>query len=50
MEKIIRSSKKYVKARTGYQKGHGRVIKDTEKLKEFVEANYDKTTRELARN
>jgi transposase len=38
-----------VKARTGYHKGHRRVITDIEKFKEFIEVNSDKTSIELAK-
>jgi transposase len=37
------------KAKTGYQTGHRRVIKDIEKFKEFVKQNYDKSGAEMAR-
>lgn len=34
--------------RLGYQKGHSHIIKDQESFKEFLEANNDKTSQELA--
>lgn len=37
-----------IQARSGYQKGHRRIIKDIERFKEFIGLNYDKTTLELA--
>lgn len=39
-----------VQAKTGYHTGHRRIIKDIEKFIEFIESNYDKTTKELAHN
>lgn len=39
-----------VQAKRGYHRGHRRIIKDIERFKEFIESNYDKTTKELANN
>lgn len=39
-----------VRARTGYQVGHRRIINDIEGFKKFIELNCDKTTKELAHN
>jgi transposase len=39
-----------INAKTGYHRGHRRKIKDIEKFKRFVEENYDKSSKELARN
>lgn len=38
-----------VRAKTNYHMGHRRIIRDIEGFKEFIELNYDKTTKELAR-
>ena len=37
-----------IKAKVGYQNGHSHKVKDMEKFKNFVEANNDKTTKELS--
>lgn len=37
-----------VKAKTGYQTGHRRIIREVEKFKALVEQNNDKSSREIA--
>jgi len=37
-----------IKAKVGYQNGHSHKVKDMEKFKNFIEANSDKTTKELS--
>ena len=37
-----------IKAKVGYQNGHSHKVKDMEKFKNFIEANNDKTTKELS--
>jgi len=46
--KKIKKATGDVKAKAGYQKGYRRIIKDIKQFCEFIEANYDKTTKELA--
>ena len=38
-----------LKEKTGYQKGHRRIILDFEKFKSFIEKNNDKNSKELAK-
>jgi transposase len=37
-----------IRPRFGYQKGHGQIIKDRDKFEEFLKANNNKTSKELA--
>ncbi len=49
MENCSRKAQGDAKAKTGYQKGPDKKIKDIDEFKKFLEANYDKSSKELAR-
>ncbi len=46
--KLLKKSTGVIKAKTGYQKGPDKKIKDIDEFKKFLEANCDKLSKELA--